>query len=349
MAENLSCDSSFSETQNHSLLIVYGSVGGFAVLICLVGLIMACLLRLYKKYVYRLAMYQVTTALFFGLARAMQLPMLAVNDVPELSHKLCEGIAYVVICTSWIKLVFTMWVTIHLFAYAVFLKNYTKLEIPLIVIGLLAGPLIAAVPLFTHAYGVAGPWCWIVSHRNPCATSKFLEGEVEQFAVWYGPALLILLINSILVFITISVFAYRICCLNYNPVHLQERMPLIMTHKKTFVMLMPLLAYPIIFCIVIVVPLTNRFYEMIAHGPNFSLFVASAVLIPGAGCAAGIAFISHIVVVERSRLSCIKKETESTNAGNGGKHLPKVDKGTASSTHFILINESDFDNDYDHD
>ena len=54
-------------------------------------------------------------------------------------------------------------------------------------------------------------------------------------------------------------------------------------------------------------------------------------------------------MVERSRLSCIKKETESTNAGNDGKHLPKVDEGTASSTRFILINESDFDNDYDHD
>ena len=74
-----SCATLFSDSQNRSIVTIYGSVGALAVIICVVGLFLAFFLKLYRKFVYRLAMYQVTAALFIGLARSMQLPLMAVN------------------------------------------------------------------------------------------------------------------------------------------------------------------------------------------------------------------------------------------------------------------------------
>ena len=45
-----------------------------------------------------------------------------------------------------------------------------------------------------------------------CPSEGFPTGEIEQFAIWFVPAIVILLINSIIGTITVATMGYRICC-----------------------------------------------------------------------------------------------------------------------------------------
>ena len=337
---NSSC-SPISEVENHTLLIIYGSVGAVSMLTCLIGLLMSCILKLYKKYVYRLAMYQVTAAMFFGLTRSMQLSLLIFDNYNNRGNGyniLCKAMAYIIISISWAKLIFTVWITVHLIVYAIWFKNMRKLEIPLVVLGLLVGPLVASVPLFTHSYGRAGPWCWIISRRNSCSSD--LEGQIQQFAIWYGPGLFVLTITSLLATATIFVMGYRICCnKRLRQQNVGERTELLQkarVQRQVLIMLLPLLAYPLIYCTLFVVPAANRFYEFISGTPNFGLFVASAIFIPGSSFAAGAAFIFHIVVVECKRLS------HNFHFGVRGSKFSKC-----PSTYYDVVNESELDREFD--
>ena len=358
MSNNSTTSCSFSDSQIHSIVITYGSVGALAVIICVVGLFLAFSLKLYRKFVYRLAIYQVTAALFIGLVRLMQLPLMAVND-DETNHKVCVGLAYIIVSIDWIKLVFTAWITVHLFAYAVFGKNLKKLEIPLVVFGLIVGPLIASAPLFTHSYGRAGAWCWITDNDQDCSSEDFSKGEIEQFVIWFVPAIIILLINSIIGTITVATMGYRICCTESvrKVQHIEndeERTVLVKGKEQTLrdalIMFLPLIAYPFIYCILIITPLVNRFYQLAAHQSNFNLFLASAALIPSFSLSAGIVFLAHIAVVERKTLLkfiCACKCIKQLQADKKNEEIDVPYRGhtvtAAGSTKFSIIRESELD------
>ena len=352
-----SCATLFSDSQNRSIVIIYGSVGALAVIICVFGLFLAFSLKLYRKFVYRLAIYQVTAALFIGFARSMQLPLMAVNS-EEADHKVCVALAYIIVSIDWIKLVFTLWIIAHLFTYAVFLKSLEKLEKPLVVLGLIVGPSIASVPLATHAYGRAGAWCWITNRDQSCPSEGFSTGEIEQFAIWFVPAIAILLINSIIGTITVATMGYRICCTEdvrkvQTDIDNEERTALVedkKTQRNALIMLLPLIAYPFIYCILIITPLVNRFYQLAAHQSNFELFLASAAFIPSFSLSAGIAFLIHIAVVERMTLLkfiCACKCTKQLKLNADGNiekiEVPRHTISTAGSTQYVIIRESELD------
>ena len=350
--------SAFSDSQIRSIVITYGSVGALAVIICVVGLFLAFSLKLYRKFVYRLAIYQVTAALFIGLARSMQLPLMAVND-DETNHKVCVALAYMIVSIDWIKLMFTLWIIAHLFAYAVFHKNLKKLEIPLIVLGLIVGLSIASVPLATDSYGRAGAWCWITDNTNQdCPSEDFSTGEIEQFAIWFVPAIVILLINSIIGTITVATMGYRICCAEgvrkvWPNIENEERTALVKgkdPQKNALIILLPLIAYPFIYCILLITPLFNRFYQLAVHQSNFKLFLVSAVLIPSVSLSVGIVFLIHIAVVERKTLLkfiCACKRIKQLQADKKNEETDVPYHGhavsTAGSTKFDIIRESELD------
>ena len=303
---NSSCPHSLSDHQKRSILFIYGLLGLASVIICLIGIIMLALLKLYRKFVYRLGMYQVIASGFFGFTRTFQfVGLLAIGEETKQSSTLetfCKTAAYITVLSSWIKLFLTVWLTVHLFAYTVCLKNLRKLELLYLASSVLFPPLIAAIPFITDSYGKAEAWCWITKGgaEHQCTNEKIYAGEIEQFAVWYGPALIVLLINSSLAIVIMSVVAFRIRSKLRG--RNQETMILLQPAKnrneQAFALLIPLLAYPLIFCILIIIPLVNRLYETVTHKRNLHLLIASAVSIPSMGICAGFAMILHIFCVK---------------------------------------------------
>ena len=67
---------------------------------------------------------------------------------------ICVAVGWMILYAEWMKLLFTIWVTFHLFCFGVLHKNLKKLEVLYVVTSLLVPALIAIVPLVTHAYGL---------------------------------------------------------------------------------------------------------------------------------------------------------------------------------------------------
>ncbi|KAL5509160.1 hypothetical protein EMCRGX_G004472 [Ephydatia muelleri] len=170
---------------NHAVVAV---ANGVSVLVCLLAAILLCCLKLYKKIVYRLALYQILSALAMASVGAA-MGVVSINS--SIIHgRVCTAIGFLGVYTEWTKLLFTMWVTFHLFCFAVLHKNLKKLEVLYVVTSLLVPALIAIVPLVTKAYGLNsdGDACYIYANRS--------YALVERLALWDGPAMLMLIAAS---------------------------------------------------------------------------------------------------------------------------------------------------------
>ena len=169
---------------------VLAATNGVSVVVCLLAVILVLRLKLYKTIVYRLALYQVLLGLVLASVGFMQGVFINYVESPKIHGRICTAIGLLKLYTEWMKLLFTMWVTFHLFYFAVLHKNLKKLEMLYIVTSLLVPALIAIVPLVTHSYGVSsdGNICYIYANTS--------VSFIERLALWDGPAMLMLIAAS---------------------------------------------------------------------------------------------------------------------------------------------------------
>ena len=160
-------------------------------------------------------------------------------------------VAYLQTIASWMKACFGSWITFHLFCFAVLLKNIKKLEPLYVILSILFPIAISSVPLITESFGPTGEWCWI--RKTKCG-KRDVAGVVEQIALWYGP-MFILLVLQCIAMVTMMVTVYnRAHRKSDENVFGREQ------HKKVFGQLLPLVAYPVLFCILVTPPLIARVY-----------------------------------------------------------------------------------------
>ena len=95
---------------NHA---IFAGTNGVSVVVCLVAAILVLLLKLYGKLVYRLALYQVLSALAMASVEALQVVLINYEKSPNNYpiRRFCTAIGFLVQYTIWMKLLFTMWVT----------------------------------------------------------------------------------------------------------------------------------------------------------------------------------------------------------------------------------------------
>ena len=165
---------------------------------------------------------------------------------------LCFVFAFFLLYVQWIKLVLTVCLTVHIFSLAVLLKNLKKCEPLYVVASLLVPAVIAAVPLATKTYGLAGSWCWIKDRTNNCDSSVLVSGAVEQIALWYGPCMVLLLLCAVAMAIMMIAV---VCRLRTHRARLRRD-----KNWKLLKQLLPLSAYPILFLIFLIAPFVNRLY-----------------------------------------------------------------------------------------
>ena len=113
--------------------IAFTSINITSVLVCLLAAIFVFALKLHTRVVYRLALYQVLASLFFAMAETFQIIFVHYHQNPEVYDQLCKTMGFFVLYTRWAKLLFTAWITFHLFCFAVLHKNWKRLE-PLYVV-----------------------------------------------------------------------------------------------------------------------------------------------------------------------------------------------------------------------
>lgn len=242
-------------------LILLSSTNAFSLFVCILAVILMCSLKLHKKPVYRLALYQVLAAMMFTIVCGIQ--MISIHHPPPKGRylQLCKALAYLDVFSLWAKTLFTVCGSIHLFCFVVFFKNLRRYEALYVIVSTLLPGIIAAVPLTTETYGLSGSWCWIESWKNNCPNETLLVGGVEQFALWYGPSLILVSIASIAMIIMMIILFRRKCGRRWISDGDSSRQSSSDTHGEAMKQLLPLSAYPITFLIFLIPPFINRVYD----------------------------------------------------------------------------------------
>ena len=300
---------------NHTIFAV---ANGVSVVVCLLAAILVLRLNLYKTIVYRLALYQVLSALAMALVGAMQLVFINYDDAPNIYGRVCTALGLLQVYTEWTKLFFTVSVAFHLFCFAVLHKNLKKLEVMYVVTSLLIPTLIAIIPLVTHAYGLSpgGNICYIYANTSVAFT--------ERLALWDGPAMLMLIAVSTAMVAMVIKLASQVCRRSkYEPITDGDQF------WKALKQLLPLATFPLMFFIFEIPVFLYHVYTTQHSTPNEGMYIANVVCFPLWSASSGATVIIHISVAricgrKRKHIKQINlSESYSTGShANSETHFP---------------------------
>ena len=283
VARNTSCNE-----VDTSLITLMGFAGSVSAAATLLTIVLVFKRRLYTRLVYRLATYQVSAGLLISAAAVSQFVML--RGTNGALSTLCKAIGFFSIYTLWINLAFTACMTMHLFCYAVYFKNLRTLEMLYVGTSLVLPAAMAAVPLTTDSYGIEGI-CWIrfstkLNSSGICMSHK--PGIAEEFALWVGPGLLLLTLESAALVVMVTILARRVCG--------RKEAAMIRSQRTALVQLLPLAAYPITLCILTVLIMTFRinFAINVNSGPSRSLFTVAVLCYSSIGLVASVTLALHV-------------------------------------------------------
>ena len=279
--------------------IAMGSSSVVSIATCIVAILILITRRLYKHFVYRLAACQVFGSLFWNISTALILARLD-NQETEYAYVNCKITGFLIEYSMWVKLLFTVGLTMHLFFYVVLLKNLRKYELAYMMVPILLPLLFVWVPYVTDNYGYADAWCFIIFQNNT-------TGVIEEFTLYYGPLLLLMSLAVIVVLVIAAVLLQRNCVSSTalhetSWAHLHEANSRVLKHT------IPLLLYPIILFILILFPFISRTYfaavpisQSIRHFYPFNM--ATGVIGGSVGAMNGSVLIAHMCYAQ-----CVKRK-----------------------------------------
>ena len=336
---NCSNDSrSFSSSERNRILVAAATSGTCSLLFCTLAVSILIALRLYKHLVYRLAMYQMFGAGLLGLSNGMLFMLYGYSD-NLYYHVSCKFTAFFTQYCTWVEIIFTGWLTFHLFCYIIYFKNFKRLECLYIASAIVVPMLFNWIPFINDSYDLSGAWCFIHSSKEDnCTELRFIEGIVEQFVLFYGPATIFLALQIIAVSTIFAVLLRRVCKSSASG----DREPLYDKNKyfQVIKQLLPLLAYPIIYSVCFLSPLINRLYGAASDTNSYKLTVIHGVVYHSSGVFAALALMVHIGMIK-----CRKKATHTHQLQDKGystfEGVTPYTSGAA--TQFSLPYESQID------
>ena len=339
----MACNNTFTQEQKNHILMALSGTGLVSFIMCVITVSLVFWLRLHKHFIYRLAMYQVISSLFFSIAEILSLTLLNYNG-DTFDQISCKIDAFLIEYLLWVKLLFTICLSFHFFGLAVCLKDFRKFELAYVLFSIICPLLFTWIPFIHNSYDIAGAWCWIRNWKDNCATRHYIEGITEQFVLWYGPLFFFLTITVIGVFIMVAVLAWRACKKNTSN---SENEALLMNqqrsqHKKALKELLPLLAYPVLFYVLCLFPLINRIYDAISNNGNYFLAIAQCVTNASWGFFSSLALLAHLFLI-RSQKKNREQAVHTLPSTNDGT-IVYTNCSTMYRTRYSIVGESEIDN-----
>ena len=345
------CNSTYTERERVVLLTLMGGTGALSVLVCTIAVSLVLSLCLVKQFSYRLALYQVLATLFYSVSMTSVLLLFNYNPTSLYSIVSCKIVAFIIHYSMWVKLLFTLWLSFHLFSYVVFLKNFKKLELLYILFSLLFPLLHSWIPFIHNTYGYAGAWCYIRTWTGNCSMEKYTEGIIEVFVLFYGPIILSLILNFFALLVMFFVLVKELFKSRKN-----EKEQLLMGQRNVKInalkQLLPLLAYPIIYLFLLISPLIDRIYDAVATKPSYPLTAFHVTTGSLMGVFAGLALITHVCCirccVKAKVQDIIHKHQHNQEATSRSQHSSYVviQNNAGTSTNYCIPRESLLDEEY---
>ena len=319
----ISCDTSTSAfypcvrkyEMNHSSVNVstierfVTATNGASLLVCLAGAILVFAFRLQRKVVYRLALYQVLASLLLATIEVFQLLFINYAENPRVYGRVCIAIGWLLLYGLWMKLLFTTWLTLHLFCFGVLHKNLKRYEALYVVSSLLVPGVIGAVPLITGTYALdpTHTLCYInsVSYHHTAVT--------ERLALWMVPAMVALLACTVaMVFLGASLTRQACNMTRYEPLADDNQF------IKAIKQLIPLTAFPILSFIFMIPFLVFNVYSFISF-PQMALTITAFMSTSLWSMTSGLTLIVHITVAR-----CVLKKKHYLRAAAQAQFIEAV-------------------------
>lgn len=269
--------------------VIVTGTNSASIVVCLLATHLVFRFHLQKAAVYRLALYQVLASLAFATVEVSQIVFVNYKKNASLYDDVCLAIGWLTIYTRWVKLIFTAWLTFHLFCFAVLHKNFKKLEVLYVVFSLVLPVPMATVPLITGTYGVdkiGVCYFFAKNDTNHVAT-------IEKFSLWYGPAIVILFVSSFAMMAMMVKVACRVCGRRsqYELIRDGDQ------YWRALKQLLPLSIFPVLF-FVFMIPVFVSGISLAANpSPNKALSFSATLFISLWSMSSGLTLIIHISVV----------------------------------------------------
>lgn len=304
-----------------TLLRIICATNAVSAVVCLLAVLFVFSLRLYRKLVYRLALYQVLSSLGLAVLAAMQIIFVHYNDDPDTYSRGCKAIAFLSLYAQWMKLLFSVSAIQHLFCFGALHNNLRRCEVLYTLTSLLLPVLIALVALAVGSYGLGEFGCWIYETVD-CANGTFRDDAngssaklfIERLGFWDGPASTILLVASaamVAMVIKLSCNVYQ--RKRYGPVSASDDQ-----FRKALKQLLPLAAFPILFYAFVIQQFAFHIYQFLNHPPK-AMFLTTSISFSMWSLASGLTLIVHICV---ARLYCRNLQNR-----EAGRALPAGGRG----------------------
>ena len=340
------CSKSFTNEQKTHLLVAIVSSGIVSSVMCFIAISMVLYWKLYKYFVYRLALYQVLAALIYSMTETLVL--MNINYTKDAFHvNACMIAAFIFVYIMWIKLLFTLCLVFHIFCLAVCLKNLQKFEFIYIIVCVLFPSVYCWIPFIHSSYGLTNTWCWIRDWKDDCSMEKNKEGIIEQFTLWYGPLMLSLPISFLAVIMIMSVLAKRAYS---NDTTTPETEPLTnnqRSNKTVLKQLLPLLAYPVIFFALALFPLVDRIYEAISPYSSYPVVLVHSISNAMWGFFCGVTLLIHVLLLHKKKGTHKQKAIETNlKEAETAVYTTYTDASTGAVTYASMPGESDIELDY---
>ena len=280
--------------RDYAIVAAISSASALVSVITCTGVI--ALIILFKKYnffIQRLILYLTIVAL--AEAVAVVLHRVDYNVTNSATEGFCVFIGFVDQTTSWSILIAISCITVNLLLNAVFHIRTEKFEKIYFILIFVFPLTFNWIPFIELAYGSAGAWCWIRSENKDC--SSFTFGVVLRFVLWFVPLYVILIILTVIyIFILYKITKDRHKWegkFDPDSQRLKEQM-----QKEV----KPLIAYPLIYLLINVVPLINRIHNTASpNNPELALWILHALLFPLQGGFIAIAFTFDPQTLRRLR------------------------------------------------
>ena len=318
---------------NAGIDIPFTVINGASLLVCLLAAVLVFGLKLYKKLVYRLSLYQVLASLAFSTVQTLQIIFIGYDNNPQVYAGVCTAIGWFGMYTRWVKVLFTMWVAFHLFCFAVLHKNLTKLEVLYVVTSLLIPAVIAMVPLTTHTYGLSPLQSYCSVYSSNGTDHAHIQLYV-RLAIWdiymYIPAMIILIVSSAAMVVMVIHLAYKTCWKSrYEPITEGDQF------QKAVKQLLPLAAFPILFFVFVLPQVIFHIVADKSPTPPKALQISAFVFISLWSMASGITLIIHLCVslqYTRRKRSILRYNSASkATVGNESTYVN-------SKSSFVMLN-----------
>ena len=244
------------------------------------------------------------SSLAFSTLETLQIIFILYNQDEKVYSRLCAAIGFFNLYARWIKLLFTMWLVVHLFCFGACRKDLKKFEVWYVVTSL-AGPIaFALVPLTTNTYRMSPyhHYCFIYDTNNSRVEMA------EKLILWDLPAMVLLMAASIamvvLMIIIIRVL-YRV--LHYEIMFGGDHF------WRALKELLPLAAFPILSFIFMIPSLVLHLKSTLRPPPGVPLTISANLFTGLWSMASGASLLVHLSVARCFSRKVVDSETKETN------------------------------------